>query len=113
MTAKVNLDPNNKFWVNDTEKFGYRMMMKMGWAPGKGLGVNEDGQTKHVAVKVKNDKLGVGVEPTSENWLSACHEYDKALASLTTLTNAVPRSVPESETDQIEPKSKKEKRKKQ
>jgi len=85
-------------------------MMKMGWTPGKGLGVNEDGKTKHVLVQVKNDKLGVGVEPTSDNWLSASHEYDEALGSLATLTN-VPRSDPETEpTDEKEQKSKKRKK---
>lgn len=49
-----------KFIVHflDGEKFGQKMLEKMGWTSGKGLGANEQGITEHVRVSVKNDKSG-------------------------------------------------------
>lgn len=35
------------------------MLEKMGWTSGKGLGINEQGATDHVRVKVKNDTVGM------------------------------------------------------
>jgi Pin2-interacting protein X1 len=37
--AKLPPDPRNTFWASDTSKFGYQMLLKMGWTEGKGLGV--------------------------------------------------------------------------
>jgi hypothetical protein len=38
-------------WRHDTTQFGYRMLLKMGWSEGKGLGVNEDGITECLQVR--------------------------------------------------------------
>lgn len=48
------------YGLTDDSKFGQKLMEKMGWSKGKGLGINEDGNTEHVAVKVKNDTRGRG-----------------------------------------------------
>lgn len=42
----------------DSNKFGQKMLEKMGWTSGKGLGVNEQGITEHVRVSFKNDTGG-------------------------------------------------------
>jgi Pin2-interacting protein X1 len=42
----------------DKSAFGYRMMEKMGWAAGKGLGKKEDGMVAHVKVKKRADAQG-------------------------------------------------------
>ena len=33
-------------WANDESKFGQKLMEKMGWQKGKGLGANEDGRVQ-------------------------------------------------------------------
>jgi len=76
------LDPNNHFWSKDTNRFGYQMMMKMGWKDGKGLGVKEDGITTHVRIKKKNDSKGIGAEDMEEQWIVAGKEYQDILSSL-------------------------------
>ena len=43
----------------DKSAFGYKMLQKMGWADGKGLGKHEDGMATHVRVKRRADALGV------------------------------------------------------
>ncbi len=42
----------------DTGRFGYKMLEKMGWNEGSGLGAKGTGITKHVAVSKKNNALG-------------------------------------------------------
>ena len=42
----------------DDSKFGQKLMEKMGWQKGKGLGAQEDGRLEHIAVNVKEDNGG-------------------------------------------------------
>lgn len=39
--------------------YGQRMLEKMGWATGQGLGTNKDGIKEALEVKKKEDTLGV------------------------------------------------------
>ena len=41
----------------DEERFGYRMMQRMGWSKGRGLGAKEDGMASFVKLR-KIDVLG-------------------------------------------------------
>ena len=43
----------------DDSKFGQKLMEKMGWQKGKGLGAQENGRLEHVAVSVKQDTRGL------------------------------------------------------
>lgn len=54
------MDTQNKAWAEDKNKFGYKMLQKMGWSEGKGLGKNEDGATSHVRVKRRRTASGLG-----------------------------------------------------
>jgi len=90
-------DPNNKFWANDTSRFGFKMMEKMGWSPGKGLGVNEDGETKSLPVKVKEDNKGVGcVQSDDQAWVITTHEYNGVLQDLQLCLSAKEREKSDS-----------------
>lgn len=42
----------------DKSKYGYRMLQRMGWEEGKGLGSKEEGLKEYVKVKVKRDNRG-------------------------------------------------------
>ena len=42
----------------DTSKYGYRMLQRMGWEEGKGLGSKEEGLKEHIKVSVKRDNSG-------------------------------------------------------
>ena len=78
-------------WANDETKFGQKLMEKMGWSKGKGLGANEDGRVQvgklaeemssdgsislqHVSVKQKDNNKGVGFEGHDDTWLA--HQSD-------------------------------------
>ncbi|KAL2740643.1 G patch domain-containing protein 4 isoform X1 [Vespula squamosa] len=79
---KWMLNPRGKDWSNDTNKFGQRMLEKMGWTTGKGLGINEQGITQHVKVKVKNDTVGIGFKNEQDE---AWTEHQKAFDSFLNL----------------------------
>lgn len=57
---KWSLNPRGKQWSEDSNKFGQKMLEKMGWTDGKGLGANEQGMTEHVRLAFKNDTAGIG-----------------------------------------------------
>ena len=69
----------------DTSAFGHRMLMKMGWQKGKGLGKDEDGRTEHVKVKKRIDERGLGAEadPTGNTgWAQQQQGFMGVLAAL-------------------------------
>lgn len=67
----------------DTSKFGYKLMNKMGWQDGNGLGVNQDGKTSHIKVSLKNNALGVGAKKgNDDNWLELQATFNNLLENL-------------------------------
>ncbi|XP_005337290.2 PIN2/TERF1-interacting telomerase inhibitor 1 isoform X4 [Ictidomys tridecemlineatus] len=82
---KWAVDPRNTAWSNDDSKFGQRMLEKMGWSKGKGLGAQEQGATDHIKVKVKNNHLGLGATINNEdNWIAHQDDFNQLLAELNT-----------------------------
>ncbi|KAK7133265.1 hypothetical protein R3I94_015211 [Phoxinus phoxinus] len=76
-------DPQNTTWSNDESKFGQKMMERMGWAKGKGLGRSEQGSTENIKVKAKNNKLGLGTSVNNEdNWIAHQDDFNQLLAEL-------------------------------
>ena len=41
-----NVVHTGNMWSNDEDKFGQKLMEKMGWSKGKGLGANLDGRVQ-------------------------------------------------------------------
>ncbi|XP_034178163.2 uncharacterized protein LOC117603282 [Osmia lignaria lignaria] len=83
---KWTLNPRGKQWSEDGEKFGQKMLEKMGWTSGKGLGANEQGMTEHVRVSVKNDKSGIGFKQDAleEAWTEHQESFNDFLQKLQT-----------------------------
>uniref|UniRef100_A0A1A8K403 Pin2/trf1-interacting protein 1 n=1 Tax=Nothobranchius kuhntae TaxID=321403 RepID=A0A1A8K403_NOTKU len=80
---KWSVDPRNSAWSNDDSKFGQKMLERMGWSKGKGLGRSEQGSTDHIKVKVKNDSYGFGANASYEdNWIAHQDEFNDLLAQL-------------------------------
>eukprot|EP01124_Arcella_intermedia_P036055 TRINITY_DN935_c0_g1_i1.p1 TRINITY_DN935_c0_g1~~TRINITY_DN935_c0_g1_i1.p1 ORF type:complete len:353 (+),score=91.62 TRINITY_DN935_c0_g1_i1:52-1110(+) len=96
----IHPDPNNTFWANDTEKLSYKLLSKMGWTPGKGLGSKEDGTVNLIQVQIKNDKLGIGVEKNTDyNWVASTIEFNSALSRLVPFS----AKTPSVNQDKVEP----------
>ncbi|GBP59450.1 hypothetical protein EVAR_80777_1 [Eumeta japonica] len=78
----INLRAKNNAWSNDNTKFGQRMLEKMGWSTGKGLGVKEDGIVEHVIARYKNDEKGLGYEDRNDQWTKHEDDFNSLLAEL-------------------------------
>ncbi|KAK3594084.1 hypothetical protein CHS0354_040852 [Potamilus streckersoni] len=80
---KLSLNPRGTNWSNDNSKFGQRMLEKMGWTKGRGLGAKEHGQTEHVKVTLKSDKRGIGCSRNfADKWIEHQDDFNMLLASL-------------------------------
>lgn len=80
---KWSVDPRNSTWSSDDSKFGQKMLERMGWSKGKGLGKSEQGATEHIKVKVKNNSLGLGTSINHEdNWIAHQDDFNQLLAEL-------------------------------
>ncbi len=53
--------------------YGQRMLEKMGWEKGQGLGSNNDGMVEAIEVKKKEDTLGVRRRSTCRRSLMSRH----------------------------------------
>lgn len=80
---KWSVDPRNSAWSKDDSKFGQKMLERMGWSKGKGLGRSEQGSTDHIKVKVKNNNYGLGTSASYEdNWIAHQDDFNELLAQL-------------------------------
>eukprot|EP00112_Aurelia_sp_Birch-Aquarium-sp1_P017800 Seg417.1 transcript_id=Seg417.1/GoldUCD/mRNA.D3Y31 product="PIN2/TERF1-interacting telomerase inhibitor 1" protein_id=Seg417.1/GoldUCD/D3Y31 len=76
-------DPRNLNWSEDKGKYGFKMLSKMGWSEGKGLGANESGTVSHVKVTKRKDSLGLGASTFHEdNWIAHQDDFSALLSKL-------------------------------
>ncbi|XP_017777466.1 PREDICTED: PIN2/TERF1-interacting telomerase inhibitor 1-like [Nicrophorus vespilloides] len=107
--TKYILNPKSNDWSKDESKFGQKMLEKMGWSKGKGLGSKLDGMVDHVKVSYKNDSKGMGFQDNGEQWTQ--HE-DQFAALLKELNNSEDAVQPKQEDSKLnlEERSKKSKK---
>ncbi|KAL0967097.1 hypothetical protein UPYG_G00247780 [Umbra pygmaea] len=109
---KWSVDPRNSAWSSNESKFGQKMLERMGWSKGKGLGRTEQGSTEHIRVKVKNNQLGLGTNLSYEdNWIAHQDDFNQLLADLNnchgqTSVNEAPSENLQEKTFGLEEKSK-------
>ncbi|KAL6426311.1 hypothetical protein ACFW04_009086 [Cataglyphis niger] len=79
---KWSLNPRGKWWSEDSNKFGQRMLEKMGWTKGKGLGINEQGITEYLNVPYKKDTAGIGYDNNVDVWMEHQEKFNNLLQRL-------------------------------
>lgn len=67
--------------VSDTTKFGYRMLQRMGWEEGKGLGAREEGRKEHVKIQGNRDNVGVCASMCAFVWY-VCFGYSMTVSAI-------------------------------
>lgn len=53
-------------WAKDKSRFGLKLMQKMGWTEGNGLGREEDGRVKSILVQKHQKQVGIGAQTSSD-----------------------------------------------
>jgi Pin2-interacting protein X1 len=60
MTIVSGPEQRNSDWANDTSSFGQKMLLKMGWTQGKGLGKSQQGTSTNLRAIRREEGLGLG-----------------------------------------------------
>jgi len=55
----------NKFWEEEKKSFGFKVLEKLGWKPGEGIGAGKQGRNHCVGFVKKNDNIGIGGKHTN------------------------------------------------
>ncbi|KAH8253021.1 hypothetical protein KR032_003200 [Drosophila birchii] len=79
---RYNLCPRGKALYEDDNRFGTKMLEKMGWSKGNGLGARQDGEKDFVRIRFKNDAEGLGYEAKDDQWTIHEEGFNGLLKSL-------------------------------
>lgn len=69
----------------DKNAYGYRMLIKMGWKEGTGLGKYGTGLKTHIRVSKKSDVYGLGIDDSdkaNKSFVSTESNYNELLRRL-------------------------------
>nr|XP_044248730.1 PIN2/TERF1-interacting telomerase inhibitor 1 isoform X1 [Drosophila takahashii] len=69
-------------YLADENRFGTKMLEKMGWTKGNGLGAKQDGEKDFVRIRFKNDAEGLGFEARDDQWTTHEEGFNGLLKSL-------------------------------
>lgn len=75
-------------FIPDSNRFGTKMLEKMGWSKGKGLGANLDGQLDFIKVSHKGDQKGVGFKDRDDQWTTHESNFSSLLNSFKSTENS-------------------------
>lgn len=85
---KICPDPRGLNWSRDEGKYGHKMLERMGWKKGKGLGAKLHGNTDPIAVRKKTTMQGVGFSAKDDdNWIAHQDEFNSLLSQLNAANN--------------------------
>ncbi|CAJ0593162.1 unnamed protein product [Cylicocyclus nassatus] len=82
---RLSIDPRNLQWKNDQDKFSQKLMKKMGWSEGEGLGRNLQGSADHVKLKANYTGKGLGADKLAlydSTWIGHHDDFADLLNAL-------------------------------
>jgi len=86
MTIVAVEDTRNAEWAKSTTGFGQKMLSKMGWSDGQGLGKNKQGNNLHLRAIRRTEEtqgIGVSIDSTGSNgWSQTNTNFQSILSSL-------------------------------
>ncbi|CAG0920112.1 unnamed protein product [Notodromas monacha] len=101
-----SMNPNGMNWSCDDSKIGQKMLEKMGWAKGKGLGKTGSGMLDPLKVNVNSNQIGLGFTGVPDTaWVQHQDDFNSLLSSLNKSTE--PTSDSPKEFKSLEEMSKK------
>jgi len=104
---RISIDPQNLGWKNDEGKFGKKMMEKMGWSSGKGLGRKEQGSNENVKLRANYSSKGLGCNHNyDDTWVEHHDDFAELLANLNKGKKGQDTEGTSKQTSSLEQKSK-------
>uniref|UniRef100_A0A1I7XHP8 G-patch domain-containing protein n=1 Tax=Heterorhabditis bacteriophora TaxID=37862 RepID=A0A1I7XHP8_HETBA len=82
---RISIDPQNLQWKNDDQKLSRKLMEKMGWSDGDGLGRSKQGNADHVKLKANYTGKGLGADKSNSydsTWISHHDDFADLLTAL-------------------------------
>uniref|UniRef100_F1LED4 PIN2/TERF1-interacting telomerase inhibitor 1 n=1 Tax=Ascaris suum TaxID=6253 RepID=F1LED4_ASCSU len=64
---RISVDQQNIQWRDDDAKFGKKILERMGWRNGKGLGKREQGRNENLRLKANHNGKGLGKREQGRN----------------------------------------------
>jgi len=108
-------DNRNSGWAKDKSNFGHRMLAKMGWKEGKGLGKEQHGTSTNLrGVRRSDETLGIGATTDThggDGWSQTNQNFHGVLESLRT-QHGTTESADNKDSKKREKRSKKRKKEK-
>jgi Pin2-interacting protein X1 len=88
---KISVDPQNQSWIRDEGKYGKKLMEKMGWTSGKGLGKTESGMADNIKLNPNTDSRGLGSDGRGYDhvWIEHQDNFNALLEQLNSQVAAV------------------------
>ncbi|KJH45735.1 g-patch domain protein [Dictyocaulus viviparus] len=100
---RLSVDPQNLQWRDDEKKFSKRLMERMGWSEGEGLGRNRQGIVEQLKLQRNNSGRGLGADkltPNDETWIKHHDDFADLLNSLNRVKEK--GSVEDGEKEELE-----------
>uniref|UniRef100_A0A0K0DHM8 G-patch domain-containing protein n=1 Tax=Angiostrongylus cantonensis TaxID=6313 RepID=A0A0K0DHM8_ANGCA len=85
---RLSVDPQNLQWKDDKQKLSRRLMERMGWSEGDGLGRNRQGQAGQLKLKANYSGKGLGADKLSSydsTWIGHHEDFADILNYLNKL----------------------------
>ncbi|VDM52509.1 unnamed protein product [Angiostrongylus costaricensis] len=85
---RLSVDPQNLHWKDDKQKLSRRLMERMGWSEGDGLGRSRQGQAGPLQLKANYSGKGLGADKLASydsTWIGHHEDFADILNSLNKL----------------------------
>ncbi|VDO27132.1 unnamed protein product [Haemonchus placei] len=82
---RLSVDPQNVQWKNDVQKISRKLMERMGWSDGDGLGRNCQGSSSNVKLKANYTGKGLGADKLASydsTWIGHHDDFADLLNAL-------------------------------
>ncbi|VDO64845.1 unnamed protein product [Heligmosomoides polygyrus] len=82
---RLSVDPQNIQWKNDDQKISRKLMERMGWSDGDGLGRNRQGSANSVKLKANYTGKGLGADKLvsyDTTWIGCHDDFADLLSAL-------------------------------
>jgi Pin2-interacting protein X1 len=86
---KWSLNPRGSLWSKDENKFGQKLLEKLGWNAGEGLGAESQGMKAPISIHSNSETRGLGHTGGDDDvWLTHKDNFDDVLSSLNSVHNS-------------------------